>query len=108
MTRIREFTAGDIPRVADIHRRAFEIAPAMTPELLDEYGRWLTSVFLEPPTRAPGRQESLVGSVFEGSIEIAEGSNGAVIPSIKGSAYVNSEADLILDEHDPFCMGIRA
>lgn len=60
MTRIREFTAGDIPRVAEIHRRAFEIAPAMTPELLDEYGRWLTSVFLEAPTRAPGRQESLV------------------------------------------------
>ena len=54
------------------------------------------------------RQESLVGSVFEGSIEIADGMDGAVIPSIKGSAYINAEADLLLDEHDPFCMGIRA
>ena len=54
------------------------------------------------------RQESLVGSVFEGSIEIWEGAKGAVIPSIKGSAYVNAEADMILDERDPFCMGIRA
>jgi 4-hydroxyproline epimerase len=34
--------------------------------------------------------------------------DGQVYPSIKGSAFVNAEADLILDEHDPFCMGIRA
>jgi hypothetical protein len=60
MTRIRELTAADIPQVADIHRRAFEVAPVMTPQLLDEYARWLTSVFLEAPTRTPGRQESLV------------------------------------------------
>jgi predicted N-acetyltransferase YhbS len=60
MTRIREFTAADIPRVADVHRRAFEVAPAMTPQLHDEYARWLNTVFLEAPTRAPGRLESLV------------------------------------------------
>src|SRR4029078_13016033 len=59
-TRIREFTAADIPRVADIHRRAFEVAPAMTPQLADEYRQWVTTVFLEAPTRAPGRRESLV------------------------------------------------
>jgi proline racemase len=29
-----------------------------------------------------------------------------VIPSIKGSAYVNAEATLILDPRDPFSMGI--
>jgi 4-hydroxyproline epimerase len=51
------------------------------------------------------RQESIVGSIFEGSIRV---SNGQVYPSIKGSAFVNAEADLILDESDPFCMGIRA
>jgi 4-hydroxyproline epimerase len=50
------------------------------------------------------RQESIIGSVFEGSIEVRD---GQVIPSITGSAYVNAEADLILDPRDPFCMGIR-
>lgn len=50
------------------------------------------------------RQESIVGSVFEGSIRIED---DKIIPSIKGTAYVNSEATLILDENDPFCWGIR-
>jgi 4-hydroxyproline epimerase len=51
------------------------------------------------------RQESIVGSVFEGSIEVA--TNGAVIPTIKGQAYVTAEATLILDPRDPFEKGIR-
>ena len=51
------------------------------------------------------RQESLVGSVFEGSISVR---NGEIYPSIKGSAFVNAEADLVLNPRDPFCMGIRA
>jgi 4-hydroxyproline epimerase len=51
------------------------------------------------------RQESIVGSVFEASIQVRE---GQVYPSIQGSAYVNAEAELILDDRDPFCMGIRA
>ena len=50
------------------------------------------------------RQESIVGSIFEGSIAVHD---GKVYPSIKGSAFVNAEADLILDERDPFCLGIR-
>jgi 4-hydroxyproline epimerase len=50
------------------------------------------------------RQESIVGSVFEGTVSIVD---GQVIPEITGSAYVNAEADLILDERDPFCYGIR-
>ena len=33
--------------------------------------------------------------------------DGQIIPEITGSAYVNAEADLILDERDPFCYGIR-
>ena len=49
-------------------------------------------------------QESIVGSVFEGSIRI-EG--GRVIPRITGSAYVNAEATLVLDPADPFRTGIR-
>jgi 4-hydroxyproline epimerase len=50
------------------------------------------------------RQESIVGTIFEGSIRIRD---GQVYPSIKGSAFVNSEAYLIFDRADPFCMGIR-
>ncbi|MBE7157738.1 MAG: proline racemase family protein, partial [Rhodospirillales bacterium] len=40
------------------------------------------------------RQESIVGSVFEGSVAIV---NGRVIPSITGSAHVTAEAQLIFD-----------
>jgi 4-hydroxyproline epimerase len=51
------------------------------------------------------RQESIVGSVFEGSIEVRD---GKVYPRIKGSAFVNAEAELVFDPRDPLCMGIRA
>jgi 4-hydroxyproline epimerase len=51
------------------------------------------------------KQESIVGSVFEGSVRVRD---GKVFPSIKGSAFVNAEADLVLDPRDPLCMGIRA
>jgi 4-hydroxyproline epimerase len=50
------------------------------------------------------RQESIVGSIFEGSIVVRD---GKIYPSIKGSAFVNVEADLILNPSDPFCQGIR-
>ncbi len=50
------------------------------------------------------RQESVVGSVFEGSVRIVD---GQVIPRIAGTAYVNAEATLLLDSADPFEMGIR-
>jgi 4-hydroxyproline epimerase len=50
------------------------------------------------------RQESIVGSVFEGSVRIRD---GQVYPRIRGSAYVNAESTLILDPQDPFEMGIR-
>jgi 4-hydroxyproline epimerase len=50
------------------------------------------------------RQESIVGSLFEATYIQAD--NGRILPSITGAAYVNGEADLILDNNDPFCMGI--
>jgi 4-hydroxyproline epimerase len=50
------------------------------------------------------RQESIVGSIFEGTVETVD---GLVYPSITGTAFVNAQARLILDERDPFCMGIR-
>jgi len=51
------------------------------------------------------KQESIVGSVFEGSVKVRD---GKVHPSIRGSAFVNAEAELVLDPGDPFCLGIRA
>ena len=50
------------------------------------------------------RQESIVGSVFEGSFR-KEG--GRIIPVITGSAWIVAEATLIVDPSDPFRMGIR-
>lgn len=51
------------------------------------------------------KQESIVGSIFEGSISVRD---GKVYPSIKGSAFVNAESELVLDPGDPFCWGIGA
>ncbi len=49
-------------------------------------------------------QESVIGSVFTGRFRrVGE----QIIPSITGTAFVNSEATLLLDENDPFCWGIR-
>ncbi len=51
------------------------------------------------------RQESIIGSVFEGKVEIID---GKIIPIIRGSAHITAEIDLILDESDPFCYGIKS
>ncbi|MCP5538214.1 MAG: proline racemase family protein [Akkermansiaceae bacterium] len=50
------------------------------------------------------RQASILNTVFDGRVEPLE--NDRVIPFITGSAYVNSEASLILQEEDPFKHGI--
>jgi len=50
------------------------------------------------------RQESIIGSVFEGRVQVR---HGKVYPSIKGSAFVNADAELVLDPRDPLCMGIH-
>ncbi|MDG2125999.1 MAG: proline racemase family protein, partial [Verrucomicrobiales bacterium] len=51
------------------------------------------------------RQESVVGSVFEGSVR--DLGDGKVAPTVAGEAYVNGDGILIFDESDPFCWGIR-
>jgi 4-hydroxyproline epimerase len=51
------------------------------------------------------RQESIVGSVFEGKVTVRD---GKIYPTITGSAFVNARAELLLDPSDPFCNGIRA
>jgi 4-hydroxyproline epimerase len=55
---------------------------------------------------APGqtwRQESVIGSVFEGCFTLC---GNELIPRITGRAFVNAEADLLFDPTDPYCMGI--
>ncbi|RFP12195.1 MULTISPECIES: 4-hydroxyproline epimerase [unclassified Duganella] len=50
------------------------------------------------------KQESVIGSVFEASYRHRD---EQLIPSIRGRAWVNSQAQLILDPTDPFVWGIR-
>ena len=57
---------------------------------------------------APGevwRQESILGTVFEGSFDIL--GDGKVVPKIRGRAWITSESDLLFDDADPFANGIR-
>ena len=51
------------------------------------------------------RQESVIGTVFEGSFAVRD---GRVFPRIKGAAFVNADSCLVLQEQDPFRWGIRA
>jgi 4-hydroxyproline epimerase len=50
------------------------------------------------------RQEGIVGTVFDGSVNAV---NGAIHPTIRGTAYITADSMLIVDQHDPFCWGIR-
>jgi 4-hydroxyproline epimerase len=55
---------------------------------------------------APGelwRQQSIVGSVFTGRVELRD---GKLWPYIRGSAFVNASATLLVDPRDPFRWGI--
>ncbi|MCX7389564.1 MAG: proline racemase family protein [Planctomycetales bacterium] len=56
------------------------------------------------------RQESIVGTIFEGSWLPDEHSahKDAIIPTITGSAWITGEASLILQVSDPFRAGIRS
>jgi 4-hydroxyproline epimerase len=51
----------------------------------------------------PWRQESIVGSIFEGRYRKVE---GGVIPTITGQAFVNGELRLVIDPNDPYRFGI--
>lgn len=49
------------------------------------------------------RQESVIGSLFEGRVAIA---GDAVVPKIRGTAFVTADSSLVLDPRDPFRFGI--
>lgn len=51
------------------------------------------------------RQESILGGIFEGAVEIRD---GGIFPSITGTAFVTAEATLILDSTDPLVAGLRS
>jgi proline racemase len=55
----------------------------------------------------PWIQESIIGSTFTGRFRWLDRAAGKVEPTITGTASVNAEATLLLDERDPFCWGIR-
>jgi 4-hydroxyproline epimerase len=59
---------------------------------------------------APGevwRQESILGTIFEGHYVLDDNRPDGVLPTITGAAHVTAEATLILDDSDPFQWGIR-
>ena len=55
----------------------------------------------------PWVQESILGSTFTGRFRWLDRACGKIVPTITGTAFVNAESTLLLDERDPFCWGIR-
>jgi 4-hydroxyproline epimerase len=51
----------------------------------------------------PWRQEGILGGVFEAAADLVA---GGVRPRISGRAHITGEAELLLDESDPFCYGV--
>ena len=52
------------------------------------------------------RQESIVGSIFEASVEVDSIDPSRVIPTIRGSAHITADTTLLFDPDDPFRAGI--
>ena len=57
---------------------------------------------------APWVQESIIGTTFTGRFRWLDRAAGKIAPVITGTAFVNAETTLLLDERDPFCWGIRS
>ncbi|MCR9088940.1 MAG: proline racemase family protein [Rhodobacteraceae bacterium] len=51
-------------------------------------------------------QESVIGSTY--ALSYRPGEQGGVIPTVRGQAFVTSEANLIFDPADPYRMGFRS
>jgi 4-hydroxyproline epimerase len=50
------------------------------------------------------RQESIVGSIFEGRVRVEA---DKIIPVITGTAHVTAEIELVLDPNDPYRFGLQ-
>jgi 4-hydroxyproline epimerase len=55
----------------------------------------------------PWIQESIIGSTFSTRYRWLDRVKGEIVPTIMGSAYVTSKAQLQLNPEDPLCWGIR-
>jgi 4-hydroxyproline epimerase len=53
-------------------------------------------------------QESIIGSTFGASYRWLDRERGRIAPTIRGRAYVNARATLLLADADPYCWGIEA
>lgn len=51
-------------------------------------------------------QQSIVGSQFQAEYEWVDESNGIILPTITGRAFMTSESTLLIDSDDPFALGI--
>ncbi|NRA95646.1 MAG: proline racemase family protein [Planctomycetes bacterium] len=51
------------------------------------------------------RQESILGTVFEGTVR--DVGDGVIVPTVSGRAWVTAETTLVIGEDDPFREGIR-
>jgi 4-hydroxyproline epimerase len=93
------------PRSAENHSRNFVLCPGGAYDR-SPCGTGLSAkvaCLAAEAKLSPGdvwRQESIVGSVFEGSYRLQQGD--AVIPRIAGEAYITAEATLVIDDADPF------
>jgi proline racemase len=95
------------PRRPDAHSRNFVLCPGLA------YDRSpcgtgtsakMASLFARGKL-APGeawRQESITGSLFEGRLEVRE---GALVPYVRGRAFVTARGTLFFDPQDPFREG---
>ncbi len=53
------------------------------------------------------RQKGILGTLFEGSYRMENGSADRIVPSITGRAHITAQGRLIFDPDDPFRDGIR-
>jgi len=85
MESVRPFVEEDIPQVADLHRRVFHTADALSLELQRDYRSYFTRIFLRHPWREMGGIASLVYEDDGGEIA---GFLGVVprLMSVKGRA----------------------
>jgi 4-hydroxyproline epimerase len=98
------------PRRADADSRNFVLCPGLAYDR-SPCGTGTSAkmaVLAARGTLAPGRrwrQESLTGSLFEGWLEERA---GALVPRVRGRAFVTGRATLFFDPRDPFREGFTA
>jgi hypothetical protein len=102
---VRPFREDDIPEVADIHRRVWNLAERLSPQLLDSYQAWFSGVFLN----SPWQDDALSSLVYEDGGRIT-GFLG-VLPqrlSFKGeSVRLAVVSNFVIDPHSRGLAGMK-